>query len=131
MKNNYIFPAIFQFDDDVINVRFPDISGCITYGTSEEEAFNNAVEALGLCLYEYECSGDEIPKPSSLTDINVSDGEVVVLIPVNMYIVRNTMKEVYIKKTLTLPQWLNDAAVKAGINFSETLRDALKVKLGI
>ena len=34
-----------------------------------------------------------------------------------------------VKKTLTIPQWMNEAAEKQGINFSQVLQEALAAKL--
>jgi hypothetical protein len=36
-----------------------------------------------------------------------------------------------VRKTLTIPAWLNTAALAEGINFSQTLQEALKAKLHI
>ena len=45
--------------------------------------------------------------------------------------VRDKMENRSIKKTLTIPKWINDIAVENNINFSQTLQSAIKEKLGI
>ena len=40
-------------------------------------------------------------------------------------------KHFEVKKTLTIPSWLNDLAVKDGVNFSQVLQKALKEQLHI
>jgi post-segregation antitoxin (ccd killing protein) len=34
-----------------------------------------------------------------------------------------------VKKTLTIPSWLNDLAIENNINFSQTLQEALRKEL--
>ena len=51
VKDKYIYPAIFDFDNDGITVTFPDLPGCITCGDCQEEAFRNAKEVLALYIY--------------------------------------------------------------------------------
>ena len=36
---------------------------------------------------------------------------------------------VSVKKTLTIPKWMNEQAIAAGINFSQTLQDAIRKEL--
>ena len=54
VKDRYIYPAIFDFDNDGITVTFPDLPGCITCGDCQEEAFRNAKEVLELYMYGLE-----------------------------------------------------------------------------
>ena len=66
IKDKYIYPAIFDFDEDGITVTFPDLPGCITCGDSQEEAFKNAKEVLELYIYGLEQDEEEIPEPSQI-----------------------------------------------------------------
>ncbi|WP_313803717.1 type II toxin-antitoxin system HicB family antitoxin [Cytobacillus sp.] len=131
LKNSYVFPAIFDNADDGISVEFPDLPGCLTCGDIEEEAREMAKEAIGLHLYGMEKDAGEIPSPTSFRDIKVEDNQVVVMIEVWMPLVRDQVENQAIKKTLTIPQWLDEAAREKRVNFSRVLQDALKDLLGI
>lgn len=131
MSDRYIFPAVFTMDNQIIYVRFPDIEYCITDGKNQEEAFLNANEALELCLYDIECEGKKIPKPSDISEIKLEANEVIVLINIWMPLIREKVKDVYVKKTLTIPRWLDELGKEQKINFSKVLQEALKSKLGI
>lgn len=131
MKDRYVFPALFEYEGDDINVSFPDLPGCLTFGKSEEEAIFNAKEALEGYLYVLESDNDEIPEPSKVKDIERSVNEVVVLVDVWMPLVRDQESNKAVKKTLTIPKWLNDVAEQNNVNYSHLLQAALKKHLGI
>ncbi len=94
-----------------------------------------AVEAMALHLYGMERDSDPIPAPSNPTDVRLPEdaaaGAFVTLIQARTEPIHDEMKNRSVKKTLTIPQWLNNEAEKAGINFSQVLQYALKEKLGI
>ena len=69
MKDIYVYPSIFTFDDDGISVEFPDLPGCLTCGCTTEEAINRAKEAMGLHLYGIEVDNEEIPSPCDIKTI--------------------------------------------------------------
>jgi len=48
-----------------------------------------------------------------------------------MPLVRDAIESRAVKKTLTIPKWLDDMAIEQGINFSRTLQEALKHQLDI
>jgi predicted RNase H-like HicB family nuclease len=131
LADRYIFPAIFHFADDGISVEFPDLPGCFSYGNDELQAVTNAKEALELHIFGLEDDSEPIPSPSHIREITVSENETVVLIDIWMKPVRDYMQNKAIKKTLTIPKWLNDVAVENDVNFSQLLQVAIKNYLGI
>lgn len=131
LEDRYIYPAIFHFADDGISVEFPDLPGCFSYGDDELHAVSNAKEALELHIFGLEEDSESIPSPSHIRDITVKENETVVLIDVWMKPVRDYMQNKAIKKTLTIPKWLNDVAVENDVNFSQLLQVAIKNYLGI
>jgi predicted RNase H-like HicB family nuclease len=131
MKNSYTYPCIFSYDEDGITVEFPDLPGCITSGQNEEEAFSNAKEVLEGFIYYMELDEDEFPEPTSIHDLKISHNQVSTLINVWMVPVRDEMNNKVIKKTLTIPKWINDVGVKNNINFSQLLQVAVKQYLDI
>lgn len=130
MKNDYCFPAVFYFDDDGVSIEFPDLPGCLPCAGTEEEAFRNAKEALGLHLYGMELDGNPIPEPASVRELHPDEGGVVAMIDVFMPPVRDRINQKAVKKTVTIPAWLNREAEAAGANFSLILQNALKAYLG-
>jgi len=130
-KDRYIYPAIFIYADDGISVEFPDLPGCYTCGDTDEEALHMAKEALALHLYGLEEDGYPIPEPTPASKIKIEPKQVVVLIEVWMPPFRDEMKHRAVKKTLTIPKWLDDLARQHNVNFSHLLQNALKEYLGI
>ena len=130
MKNNYAFPAFFYFDEDGISIEFPDLPGCLPCAHTQEEAFTNAKEALGLHLYGMEKDNDPIPEPTPVSQLNPEDGAVVVMVEIFMPAFRDRMNNKSVNRTVTLPAWLNAAALERNINFSQVLQDALKSQMG-
>lgn len=132
--SKYIYPAVFspgEPEEGGYTVTFPDLPGCITEGDTIEEALHMAKDALGGHLYLMEEDKDNIPQSSKPDSVQLEAGEFVSLIQANTDFVRERIRNKAINKTVTLPKWLNDEAAQEGINFSQTLQDALKEKLGI
>lgn len=132
MKDRYIFPAIFEaVEEGGYCITFPDLSGCITEGDSLDEALYMAKDALELYLYNIEDDNEEIPEPTAPEKIETCKGSFIVPIEVFMPPIREEMANKAVKKTLTIPNWLNKLAEEKKINFSQVLQLALKEKLGI
>ena len=128
----YFFPAVFTSEDnDSYSVSFPDIPGCFTSGESLEEAFEMAQDALCLMLYDMEEAGKPIPAMSDIKSIALDDGQFVAVIECDTLEYRKFFDNKAVKKTLTSPSWLNNAAEKQGVNFSALLQDALKQHLHV
>ena len=124
------YPAVFHEDDNSYWVEFPDLEGCFTNGLTIEEAFLNASEALGLYLDLDDSYERTINKPSQIKDvINNNPGLMVMLVEYDSLEYARKYKTKAIKKTLSIPEWLNDLACKDNVNFSNVLQDALIDKL--
>ncbi len=126
MKNVYEYVAILNYEEDGINIYFPDLQGCLSCADTTEEALKNAEEALGLYMVECEEEKIEIPEPTPLEKIICKENEKPILVRVWMPLVRSEVEVVSVKKTLTLPAWLNKLAEANNINFSQVLQAALK-----
>lgn len=127
----YFYPAVFTYEPgQEIAVTFPDL-GCATSGKNDNDALLSARELLGCVLNGLEEDGEEIPKPTPLSDVAISDNERAVLIDVYMPSVRMAQNNRSVNRTVTLPAWLNAAALERNINFSQVLQDALKEKLHV
>lgn len=131
LKDRYVFPATFEYDEDGISVEFPDLPGALTSGNTDEEALYMARDCLALHLYGMEDDGDPIPEPTPVSKIQQMPKKVVVLIEVWMPPFRDKMADRAVKKTLTIPKWLDDLAAESKVNYSHVLQDALKNYLGV
>lgn len=127
MDNNtiIIYPAIFKLEENQIySVRFPDLDGCFSQGKTLEEAFINSQEALA--IYFYEKKGD-VQKASKILDINHSSSESIlqlVAVDLSRYSLKRTTTK-FIRKNLTIPDWLHDISQKYNVNYSNILKEAL------
>jgi predicted RNase H-like HicB family nuclease len=127
----YAYPAVFTKEDDGYSVIFPDIDGCATGGATLPEALEMAEDALCLMLYDHEEDGEEIPTPSDLKAIQADEASFVSMVCCDTVEYRKLYDNRAVKKTLTIPNWLNTLAERAGVNFSMTLQTALKQQLNI
>ena len=128
----YVYPAIFTKEENgQYSVEFPDIKGCVTCGDDLADALYMAQDVLAFTLYDYERDNKKVPVPSDPDSIEVPNGSFVncVLCDTLEYQKRNNNKAV--KKTLSIPEWLNELAINAGVNFSQVLQDALKSQLNV
>lgn len=127
----YFYPAVFTYElGHEIAVDFPDLK-CATSGVNDTDALLSARELLGCVLYGLEEDGEEIPPPTPLSDVQTRPNERSVLVDVYMPAVRMANVNRSINRTVTLPAWLNSAALEKNINFSQVLQDALKQQLNI
>ena len=134
-----VYPACFFKEINSYSVIFPDLNWLTTCGDSLEEAMTMAVDCLAGYLYTNQKEGTVIPAPSQLTDINIaavakeleldSNEAFVNMVSVDVAIYAKEHFEKSVKKTLTIPAWLNNAALDQGINFSQVLQEALLAKI--
>lgn len=130
--DKYLFFATFTAEEDGrYSISFNDLPGCYTFGENIEDGMKNAKEALELHLFGMEEDGDCIPETTNPIDIKIKENEFLVPIIVYMKLVREEMNNKAVKKTLTIPYWLNKVAEKEGVNFSALLQKAIKEKIGI
>lgn len=127
----YVYPAIFTEEGCGYSINFPDLENCFTSAETLGDGIKMANDVLCLMLYEMEQSGEPIPAPSSIRDIPVGENEFVNFISCDTIEYRKFFDKKAVKKTLSIPSWLNDMAERADINFSATLQAALKQQLNI
>ena len=128
----YIYAAIFEScEEGGYSVSFPDLPGCFTEGDDLLEAMEMAEEAACGWLSGEIDAGREIPKPTEREELKETEGSFINMISLDLDAYRRKKGDRAVKKTLTIPAWLNEAAISADINFSQVLQDALKEKLGV
>ena len=127
--NNYIYPACFYKEaNGQYSVIFPDFGGA-TYGNDLEDAIEMAEDYLGGTISDYLEEKKPLPDPSDITTIKADEfpNGFVSLISVNA---EKYFENKSVKKTLTIPAWLNYEAEAKHINFSAVLQEALKSIVG-
>ncbi len=123
---NIIYPALIHEDGDAYWLEFPDIEGCHTYADTIDELLEFAKEALSAHCSSLLDNGEKLPAPSVISNIKRQSNDIVAVIKTPVI-----EKKRSVKKTLTIPAWLNKEAENAGINFSQTLQEALTERLGL
>lgn len=132
------YPACFYKEDEGgYSVIFPDLDHLSTCGNTFEEALKMAVDCLAGYLFDLKVNGEKYPEPSEISKINPDEEyseyqEVLInVVTVDVEEYAKTHFEKSVKKTLTIPSWLNDIAIANKINFSQVLQKALKAELNI
>ena len=133
------YPACFLKDKSGYSVIFPDLNNLATCGQTLDEALTMAVDCLAGYLHWLRKDGETAPTASSIDKINLAefaeesevslDDAFINIITVDVAEYAKTHFEKYVKKTLTIPAWLNKAALEQNINFSQVLQEALKARL--
>ena len=132
MKDSFTYPVIFdRSEEGFINIIFPDFDNNMTCVSEGEDPVFEAQSWLAINLDELIDEGEEVPVPSAADEIETGEKQTLVFVNVWLPYHRTREKIVYVKKTLTIPAYLDILAKEADINFSETLAEALKEKLGI
>lgn len=121
-----IYPAVFHEEEGSYWVEFPDLEGCQSFGDTLAETLTNAQEALaGYCVTLLE-QKRKLNPASDIKSLDIPDGCFASLVEADL-----VPKSKAVKKTLTIPSWLNDMAESHGINFSGTLQNALMKELNL
>lgn len=118
------YPAMLHLDGGAYSITFPDLEGCQSFGDTADEALENTSEALAAFCLALLGNREKLPVPSRISSIDKSECDAIVIVGANL-----TDQTKSVKKTLTIPAWLNTMAEKAGINFSAVLQEALAQQL--
>ena len=130
--HHYFYLAIFHNDEKGgYWISFPDFPECMTQGETMEEAYEMAVEAMGLCIDDRLKNEESLPEVSAPVDYILQEGDFSCLIEFDLVQYRKKHNTKSVKKTLSIPEWLNEAAMERDINFSQVLQEALMKKIGI
>ena len=132
-----IYPACFYKEKEGgYSVIFP-VLGIATCGDTVEDAMTMAVDCLAGYLYDAKINKEKVPNAPKSEDIDINaeydeyESAFINLVTVDVDEYAKKHFEKAVKKTLTIPSWLNDLAIKEGINFSQVLQNALKEQLHV
>lgn len=138
---NYVYPAIFYEEEGKISVIFPDLGNLATFGDNIADAMRMAVDVCGQYLFTALRDGEPFPPPSTLSEINpaailkefemesASDSAFVNMVLADMTEYARQHSDKAVKKTLSIPMWLNTLCEEKSINFSKVLQDVLLSKV--
>lgn len=129
MKNAYPI-VLTPAEEGGYVVYIPDFD-INTQGEDIADAMFMARDAIGLVGIDMKDSNESLPSPSSISDLSLSDGDFVTLVDVDFLDYRRKNSNKAVRKNCSIPEWLNDAAMEKGINFSQVLQDGLKTELGL
>ena len=124
-----VYPVIFTKLDDGYAAYVPDMN-IDTQGDDLAEAIEMARDAIGIMGIDREEDKKEIPEPSKIADIHCNPGDIVSMVDIDFAAYRRAHDQRTVRRNVSLPSWLNEAADKAGLNVSSVLQNALKTALG-
>jgi len=121
---SYIFPAIFEKNADrSYTITFPDLPGCISEGKDLNNALEMSQDALSQWLSYLIEEERDIPEPQEPTTIKTTENQFVNLVKAKKL---NTKA---VRRTVSIPAWMDKSASEAGLSLSKILQDALKEKI--
>ena len=127
---SYIFPAYFRrVSSGGFSIDFPDLPGCISAGDTIDEAMIMAREAFSLHLYGILEDGKLVPAASDLPELSQEKDSFLTLVEGRPDMVAEVIRNKAVKKTLTIPYWMNEEAERLNINFSQVLQDAVRERI--
>lgn len=122
----YVYPALFHPNEDgSFTITYPDLPGCISEGKSLGNAMYMAQSALTQWIEYLTDKKQSIPLASNLGSIKTTQGEFVNLIRVEI------KENRAVKRTVSIPKWMDDKVIESGLSLSRVLQDALKEKLNV
>lgn len=126
------YPAIFHIaEEGGYYITFPDFQNMFTQADDMNEAYDMAQDALGLELVDLEKKKATFPVASIPSKIKCKKDESIVIIDIDLMEYKRKTNNNAVKKTLSIPSWLNEEAIAKGINFSAVLQKALKAELNL
>lgn len=124
------YPALFHIaEEGSFKVSFPDIPECVAQGDDLTQAYEMAVDAFAMAVAIYERQQRPLPASSAPGVVTHEQDAFLVVIEFDMLAYKKRTNSRAVKKTLSIPQWMNEAAMAMEINFSQVLQEALLEKI--
>lgn len=122
----YVYPAIFHSNEDgSFTITYPDLPGCISEGKNLANAMYMAQTALAQWIEYLTDKKQSLPSPTNLKCLKTTELEFVNLIRADIKDRRA------VKRTVSIPKWMDDMVSEAGLSLSRVLQEALKDKLNV
>lgn len=124
------YPMLFhQAEEGGFWVSFPDLPECLTQGEDMEQAYEMAQDALGLALACREKENQPLPAPSDPASIQPAPDSFLVIMEFDLLAYKKRTNSRAVKKTLSIPEWMNETAIAMNLNFSQLLQEAILAKI--
>ena len=128
--NKLFYPALFhKAEEGGFWVTFPDFPECFTEGDNMEEAYEMAFEVLGLAITDKLKNNEPLPTSSSFENIVIEKDSFLAIVEFDKLAYNKKHNSKAVKKTLSIPEWLNEECIALGVNFSQVLQEALMNKI--
>ena len=124
-----IYPCVVRKEDDIYYANFPDFNACFTDAENIDELFANTKEVLNGVIFTM--LKNKMDLPAAGENIKLEEGEFIILVESPVGAIKDRINNMAVKKTLTLPAWMNEMAMEHDINFSQVLQEGLKRELNI
>ena len=124
-----IYPCVVRKEDDIYYANFPDFNACFTDAESIDELFANTKEVLNGAIFTM--LKNKMDLPAAGENIKLEEGEFLILVESPVGVIKDRINNMAVKKTLTLPAWMNEMAMEHNVNFSQVLQEGLKRDLNI
>ena len=124
--SKYVYTAVLEPEDGMYNVSFPDLEDCFTCGDDLQDALKMAQDALANYLRRQEDHHRPIPKATDPSKVLIPSNRISTLIEADTDAYRRLLSNRAVKKTLTIPEWMDETGKARGTNFSKVLQDALE-----
>lgn len=123
----YIYTATFVPNEDGTKYycRVPDLPGCITTGSSIDDAIEMITDAASGWLVVAEDEGNEIPAPTPQYKLDIPENTICSIIRIDTFAYRAATDTRAVRKNVSLPAWMATLAEKRGVNCSQVLQDGL------
>lgn len=121
----YTYTAVITEANGTFYAKVPDISGCITTGTTLSEAIELITDALNACLVVLEDENIQPQTPTPQSNIEHDVNDILTIIQADTILYRSQTDTKAVRKNVSLPAWMSNLADKRGINCSKVLQDAL------
>ena len=128
----YVYPVVFSpLENGGYCVYAPDIKGCITEANSIAEGITKIRDGLCGMLYMMERDKLFVPEPTALKDIEQEESDIVTLVDAPLDEYRRRVGSKAVRRTISVPEWLDRLAMSAGISLSQVTQEALRLKLNV
>ena len=122
-----IYAAVFEPMDGRVYVKVPDLPGCVTSGDTMEEAYEMALDAANLWLTVCdEEDGFTVPRATPLEQIECPKGARTMLIRIDTDEYMKQLDTQAVRRTVSIPRWMDRTAQKQGVSLSKVLQEALR-----
>jgi len=117
----YVYPAVFHPNNDgSFTIFYPDLPGCISEGKSLENALYMAQDALTQWIEAATENNISFSPASVIDSVSHEAGEFVSLIRADVKDGRA------VKRTISIPKWMDEQVAASGLSLSRVLQEALK-----